>query len=204
MPWGCFASQFCFFYIKGELAYDQFHANKDEIYRVIRLSEMNGEQYKIGVTSGPYAPHLALDFPVDIKSTLRIFSTEALFEYEDKVFKEDKLLFADPNFFDFFSFPLAVGDPKTVLEQPNALVLTKAAVKKYFGNENPLGKRWFWTKKTLCGDWCNGRLASGFSFGFRIYGFYEVHRRFQFYEGLVEQWPFYLCTSRVTFNCGWT
>ncbi|WP_422360353.1 ABC transporter permease [Reichenbachiella sp.] len=129
-----------FFYIKGELAYDNFHQNKDEIYRVIRLSEMNGEKYKIGVTSGPYAPHLALDFPVDIKSTLRIYSTEALFEYEDKTFKEDKLLFADPNFFEFFSFPLSVGDPATVLDVPNAIVLSKAAAQKYFGNENPLGK----------------------------------------------------------------
>lgn len=129
-----------FFYIKGELAYDQFHYNKQEIYRVIRLSEMNGEKYKIGVTSGPYAPHLALDFPVDIQSTLRIYSTEALFEYEDKVFKEDKLLFADPNFFQFFSFPLSVGDPASVLEQPNALVLSKKAAMKYFGDENPLGK----------------------------------------------------------------
>lgn len=129
-----------FFYIKGELAYDKFHANKNEIYRVIRLSEMNGEKYKIGVTSGPYAPHLALDFPVDVQETLRIYSTEALFEYEDKVFKEDKLLFADPNFFQFFSFPLSVGDPATVLEQPNAIVLSKKSAKKYFGDENPLGK----------------------------------------------------------------
>ncbi|WP_420582736.1 ABC transporter permease [Reichenbachiella sp.] len=129
-----------FFYIKGELAHDNFHKNKDEIYRVIRLSEMNGENYKIGVTSGPYAPHLALDFPVDVQSTLRIYSTEALFEYEDKTFKEDKLLFADPNFFEFFSFPLSVGDPATVLNEPNAIVLSKAAAQKYFGNENPLGK----------------------------------------------------------------
>ncbi|MEP2024821.1 MAG: ABC transporter permease [Reichenbachiella sp.] len=129
-----------FFYIKGELAYDKFHENKDEIYRVIRLSEMNGEPYKIGVTSGPYASHLALDFPADIQSTLRIYSTEALFEYGDKTFKEDKLFFADPNFFEFFSFPLAVGDPATVLNQTNAIVLTQEAAKKYFGNENPLGK----------------------------------------------------------------
>lgn len=129
-----------FFYIKGELSYDNFHTNKDEIYRVVRLSEMNGEKYKIGVTSGPYAPHLALDFPLDIQSTLRIYTTEALFEYEDKTFKEDKLLFADPNFFEFFSFPLAVGDPTSVLELPNAIVLSKESAIKYFGNDNPIGK----------------------------------------------------------------
>lgn len=129
-----------FFYIKSELSYDHFHVNGDQVYRVIRLSEMNGEKYKIGVTSGPYAPHLALDYPEDIESTLRIYSTDALFEYEDKVFKEDKLFFADPNFFQFFSFPLAVGDPATVLDQHNAIVLTQEAAQKYFGNENPLGK----------------------------------------------------------------
>ncbi|MEP2510286.1 MAG: ABC transporter permease [Reichenbachiella sp.] len=129
-----------FFYIKGELSYDNFHDKKNEIYRVIRLSEMNGEKYKIGVTSGPYAPHLQLDFSSDIKSTLRIYSTEALFEYGEKSFKEDKLLFADPNFFQFFSFPLLVGDPAAVLNEPNAIVLTKSSASKYFGNENPLGK----------------------------------------------------------------
>lgn len=128
-----------YFYIKGELAYDNFHQNKDNIYRVIRLSEMNGEIYRIGVTSGPFAPHLQMEFP-EIESTMRVLPEEGLLQYGDKVFKEDKIFFADQQFFNFFSFPLLAGDPNTVLSQPNALVLSKSSAQKYFGTEDPMGK----------------------------------------------------------------
>lgn len=129
-----------FFYIKGEVSYDNFHTNKNEIYRVIRVSEMNGEKYNIGVTSGPFAPHLSLEFPSEIKSTTRVLLEEGLMEYQNKMFREDRIFFADKNFFTFFSFPLLTGDPETVLAQPNAIVLTKKSAKKYFGIEDPIGK----------------------------------------------------------------
>lgn len=128
-----------YFYIQGELSYDNFHQKKDNIYRVIRLSEMNGEVYRIGVTSGPFAPHLKMEFP-EVKSTMRVLPEEGLLEYQDKVFKEDKVYFADKDFFNFFSFPLIAGDPNTVLSQPNALVLTKSSASKYFGSDDPIGK----------------------------------------------------------------
>jgi putative ABC transport system permease protein len=129
-----------YFYIQDELAYDQFHKNKNEIYRVIRTTNMNGEFYKIGVTSGPYAEGLKLDFPSEIKSTLRIYSDQGLVTYKNKKFNEKRMFFADENFFDFLSFKLNVGDPKTALKEPNSIVLTRSAAEKYFGYEDPLGK----------------------------------------------------------------
>jgi len=56
------------------------------------------------------------------------------------VFYEEKLLYADSHFFDIFSFSLIKGDPKTALESPNAMVITQAMAKHYFGNEDPMGK----------------------------------------------------------------
>ncbi|MEO9965311.1 MAG: ABC transporter permease [Reichenbachiella sp.] len=129
-----------YFYVKGETSYDKFHTNGDSIYRVIRVSEMNGEKYKIGVTSGPFAPHLSMEFPSEIKRTMRVLNEEGLMEYENKTFQEDRIFFADKDFFNFFSFPLLVGDPNTVLEQPNSIVLTKKSALKYFGAEDPIGK----------------------------------------------------------------
>ena len=60
--------------------------------------------------------------------------------YEDKSFVEKKTFVADSNFFQFFSFPLISGDPRTALQGTNKVVLTESAAKRYFGAENPLGK----------------------------------------------------------------
>jgi putative ABC transport system permease protein len=47
---------------------------------------------------------------------------------------------ADANFFDVFSFPLILGDPGTAMVEPASIILTASTAKKYFGNENPIGK----------------------------------------------------------------
>jgi len=63
-----------------------------------------------------------------------------LMTYKDKKFNERYFLFADSTFFDIFSFKLIKGDPKTVLTEPRSIVFTESAAKKYFGNEDPVGK----------------------------------------------------------------
>jgi hypothetical protein len=59
--------------------------------------------------------------------------------YGEKAFNVG-LVFADPAVFTVFDFPLLAGNPATALEQPNAVVITEKMAKRYFGNENPLGK----------------------------------------------------------------
>ncbi|WP_421875495.1 ABC transporter permease [Marinoscillum sp.] len=131
---------FLYFYIQNEINYDQFHQDKDHIYRVIRQSEINGNSYNIGVTSGPFGPALKSDFPTLVDHTVRVHFNEGLVTYEDKSFMETEMAFVDQNFFEFFSFPLSVGDPKSVLDQVNAVVVSKEIAKKYFGDENPIGQ----------------------------------------------------------------
>ena len=129
-----------FFHIQSELTYDRFHSDKDQIYRVIRESDINGAPYQIGVTSGPYADALPLDFPGSIQSCVRIAFRERIVRYDNHVFQENRFAYADSNFFEFFDFPLAIGDPQTVLANPNSVVLTQEMAQKYFGEEDPIGK----------------------------------------------------------------
>jgi putative ABC transport system permease protein len=56
------------------------------------------------------------------------------------MFTEELLYYADSNFFNFFSFMLVEGDPRTALLEPNTVVLTKSMEKKYFGTEPGMGK----------------------------------------------------------------
>ncbi len=129
-----------YFHIRGEMRYDSFHADGEEIYRVLRASDINGDPYDIGVTSGPFAPALEQDYPGQIKSAMRVALRERLVAYEEKIFNEAHFTFVDPHFFEFFSFPLMRGDPATVLEQPHSVVITQAMARKYFGADDPIGK----------------------------------------------------------------
>src|SRR6185503_12614852 len=58
--------------------------------------------------------------------------------YDDKAFNE-RLSFADSTFFDLFDFPLVAGNAKSFKEK-NSIFLTEAFAKKYFGNDDPIGK----------------------------------------------------------------
>jgi putative ABC transport system permease protein len=56
-------------------------------------------------------------------------------------FKDNKMLYADASFLTLFSFPLLKGDARTALAEINTAVVTESAARRYFGNEDPLGKR---------------------------------------------------------------
>jgi putative ABC transport system permease protein len=127
-------------FLKQQLSYDYFHSEKENIYRVIRQSSINGMDYDIGITSAPFAGALANDFPHDITETTRVFHTSALVQSGDKSFLENNFMLGDPDFFTFFSFPLKNGDPRQVLSQPNFVVVSSEIAQKYFGNEDPINK----------------------------------------------------------------
>lgn len=137
---GLTSAIFVYFYISAELSVDSFHTHKDSIYRVLRQSTANGTDYNVGVTSGFYTGALKTDYPDLIQQTMRAYQQSGLISYEDKKYNEERIMFTDAEFFDFFSYPLIVGDPANVLNQPDKAVISKEYSVKYFGNESPLGK----------------------------------------------------------------
>ncbi len=127
-------------YLQAELSYDKMFARGEQIYRVLRKSAVNEKGYLIGITSGPYAPALKNDLPESIRDALRVLPGDGLVKYANHSFMEKKFFLADENFFKFFSFPLAQGDPATALVNPNGVVITAAMARKYFGADDPMGK----------------------------------------------------------------
>ncbi|GAC1424873.1 MAG: ABC transporter permease [Chitinophagaceae bacterium] len=129
-----------FLFIINELSYDNFHKNGAAIYRVMRVSNMNGEKNEIPYLSPPYATALLNDYPDAIQKSVRVMPDNDLISYQHISFNEQHVYLADSNFFELFSFPLLKGDPATVLKEPGSIVLTATTAKKYFGNEDPVGK----------------------------------------------------------------
>jgi len=123
-----------------EFSYDNFHKNGKDIYRVMRVGNMNGQKADIPYLSPPYAAALLNDYPEEIKKVIRVDIDNDLISYKNGSFNEKKILLTDSNFFSFFNFHLLKGDPAMVLNDPLSIVMTASAAKKYFGNEDPIGK----------------------------------------------------------------
>ncbi len=128
-------------HVTDEFSYDKFFENSERIYRVAlnRIYPENTISY--APIPHSYGTSILEDFP-EVEAQVRIwdFNTEFVLSYEDEIFNESNFLFADSTFFDFFSIKLLIGDPKTVLSDPTSIVMTESTAKRYFGNEDPLGK----------------------------------------------------------------
>jgi putative ABC transport system permease protein len=127
-------------FVNNELGYDRFNKKADRMVRVYFQGNVQGEEMKEASVMAPVAPTMKADFPeVQEATRLRDYGTPKLV-YNSKSFREDAFAFVDANFFEVFTLPLIEGNAKTALAAPNTVVITKALAKKYFGNENPLGK----------------------------------------------------------------
>src|SRR6516162_743447 len=129
-----------FLVIQYEESFDDFHANKDQIYRVVRIGRNDANrEYRPGVPF-PVTQGLRADLP-QLKNAAAIYSdnnvqvnTVAADGSILKKFKEKQVFVAEPQFFQMFNFPLLAGNIKTALNDVGNVLLTKDAASKYFGD----------------------------------------------------------------------
>jgi len=131
-----------FLWIEDELSFDRFHENADRIYRVAFSTSDDGSPTNANGSFG-VGPALKRDFP-EVMETVRLRkmgqNVKRYVGYKENKFYESRFFFAEPTLFTVFDFPLVKGVPATALKEPNSLVLTEETAKKYFGNEDPIGK----------------------------------------------------------------
>ena len=133
-------------YIRHEFSYDRFHENADSIYRVIQKNkEARSGSVWWNATPGLLKSTLLNECP-DVENAARLciwksmidlrglFSSGKVSDFESAVY------LVDPEFLEIFSFPFVAGDPKTALNDPFSILLTKETAEKYFGNKDPVGK----------------------------------------------------------------
>jgi putative ABC transport system permease protein len=120
-----FISHYAFF----EYSFDRFNKNSDLIYRT---------QGTEGMLLGSLAKD-KLSY-VDGYSRLHPCYRGVSVKSNDKTFFENRIYFADGSLFDMFSFPVIKGDAVNALSLRNQMVISESYAKKYFGNEDPVGK----------------------------------------------------------------
>jgi putative ABC transport system permease protein len=127
-------------YVQHELSYDSFNEKADRIYRVAGSYRYGGRDFEDAASPAPMAGVMVKDYP-EVIDAVRFFKYgNFIAQYKDNSFKERRVFYADTSFFNIFSVPLLMGNPETALASPNKLVLSQNTVKKYFGEEDPIGK----------------------------------------------------------------
>ena len=127
-------------YVSDELSFDKFHTKADRMYQVGLHGKIAGQEIYTSTTCPPMSAALVADIPEIEESTRLDGYGLAAIKYGEKAFTEEKIFYADSNFFQFFDFKLLEGDAKTALKEPNSIVFTTGLAKKYFGNESAIGK----------------------------------------------------------------
>jgi putative ABC transport system permease protein len=129
-------------YILRELSYDKYNTKANRVYRVSRsfLTGDGAVSLHLGAVAPPFGPLLQNEFP-DIQQSVRLQGASNVpFRYNDKIFSENNVFFADQNLFDIFDFHVLLGNPQKALADPFSIMLTEEAAKKYFGNADPIDK----------------------------------------------------------------
>ncbi|MGB5436231.1 MAG: FtsX-like permease family protein [Maribacter sp.] len=120
-------------YIGNEQSVDNFHVNKDRLYRL--------ENESVDF-SPPIAEDLKNSIP-EIKDFTRVLDSEGRINVADGQKLKISYLGVDASFFDMFSFPLVHGKPDEVLQTANSIVLSKSMAMKLFGTIDVVGKSVF-------------------------------------------------------------
>jgi len=132
-----------FHYVAYEKSYDRFQPNAGRIVRVRLDSYQQGKLAWQSATSYPaIGPAMKKEFP-EVEQFGRLIDANLLISNPDKnvKFNETKGYYADPSMLGMLDVQLIKGNPATALDAPDKILLSESMARKYFGNEDPLGKR---------------------------------------------------------------
>lgn len=133
-------------YVSNELSYDNFHEKGDRIYKLALERIYPNHRTFYSIIPHSYGDAIRNDF-AEVQSVVKMGGpfNNNLISYrnsrdEVKQFEENWIMAADSNFFDVFSIKVLKGDAQKALAKASDIVITESTAKRYFGEEDPIGK----------------------------------------------------------------
>ncbi len=132
-------------FIQNEFSYDKFFKDHDRIYRMVLERKYPNHSTFYAVVPHSFEGVAKQDFP-EIESATNLFGQNQFSisyrneKAELKQFDEDFVVIADSRVLDVFDFKFVSGDPASALRLANSIVLTKDLARRFFGDDDPLGK----------------------------------------------------------------
>ncbi len=137
---GLCAFLFILLFVQEEKSFDRYHPFAERTYRVNVDGRLGDQEIHSAQNCAAFGPTAKAEFP-EVAEFCRFRSRGSyLVKYENRHFREDRVIFADSTLFGVFGLQLAEGNPDKALAEPNAVVITEEMAEKYFGVADPMGK----------------------------------------------------------------
>ncbi len=125
-------------WVRDETSFDRFNANAGDIFRVLQDIRFSDHETTWAITQGPLGPSLEQEFPEIIRAVRITWRGMQLTTGENRF--DETVGMADGSIFEMFTFPLISGDAVSALSDPRSIVISEEMARKYFPDEDPLGK----------------------------------------------------------------
>jgi len=142
---GLACSFMIYLYITNELAYDTFYPQSENIYRLCITNNIGGKIDTYCNAPRPTSPTMKEIYPEVIEQTRAVgvnglYTHSAPISFERQTITTDQIFAVDSTFFGVFQNEFIYGNAENALNEPNTIVLIESFAKKFFGDENPIGK----------------------------------------------------------------
>ncbi|MFM8745026.1 MAG: ABC transporter permease, partial [Cytophagales bacterium] len=128
-------------FIDHQNSFDGFHKNASRIFRVNSIFTEGGINMNMYATPLPLSQAIRESITgVEHTSSVRTLFKTVVEIAPGKFFQEDRILLTDQEYLDIFDIPIIAGDARKILSIPFQAVLSQTTARKYFGNDNPIGK----------------------------------------------------------------
>jgi putative ABC transport system permease protein len=130
---------FVILFVRDELSYDKWVSGSQNLYRVEMTAQIP-DRPPLAMAVIPYPMLDAMRNEVaGVTGMTRMFTNSMTLMIGNRQFREN-VVSVDPDFFKVIKLPLTSGDPGSVFRQPQSLVLSQSAARKYFGDADPVGR----------------------------------------------------------------
>jgi predicted permease len=128
-----------FLWVRLEFSVDRFHEHIDRLYLVAFSCE--GEDFYGGSTVGATASYVKETYAEITHATRWSLTPQwRRLRYADNAPLSSNGRYADPDFFEMFTFPFIGGNPDTALADPSAMVVTESLARRLFGHTDVVGE----------------------------------------------------------------
>lgn len=136
---GIACASLIFLWVEDELTFNHNFQKRDHLYRVMENQKNDGKLFTTVYTPAPLAAAIKTEIP-GIKNTARVtWFMSQLFVVGEKNINEAGL-YADHSILSMLGLKFIHGDTAVGLKQPNSIIISETMSKKFFGNDNPVGK----------------------------------------------------------------
>lgn len=137
---GMAACLLIFAWVQHETGFDRHHRNAGRTYRMASSLNFAGKQSRVATMPAPLAATLRAEFP-EVEAAVRFRPFDAGFvRAGQRLFKEERFVYADPGLFEIFTIPLEKGQAASALREPGSLILSRRTADRLFPGTDPVGQ----------------------------------------------------------------